>query len=205
MFTALTHTNKTLPYVHDSGTDNIVCFIAFSQKCSQSCVHSSDTHNTLSCVHSSDTDNTLACVDSSDTDNTKSSAHSSGTENKGCSRNVRCSNNWHRQRTVFHGTLTEMFIVLCSQLRLTQTTHGCPWHTGRNVHSPVFTAQIETDSKGLSMVCIQNCSQQTMEQKKVETAGKKKKRISHQRQPKVGRPKRSRACTEAEKKEKREK
>ena len=61
---------------------------------------------------------------------------------------------------------------------MTQTTHGVPWHTGRNVHSPVFTAQIDTDSKRLSMVYIQNCSQQTMEQTKVETAGKKTKHFA---------------------------
>ena len=179
VFTALTHTDKTLPYVHGSGTDNIVCFIAYSQKCSQSCVHSSDTHNTLSCVDSSDTENTLACVDSSDTDSTKSSAHGSGTENKGCSRNVRCSNNWHRQRTVFHGTLAELFTVLCSQLRLTQTANGCLWYASRTAHSRQW-----------------NRRKWRLQVKKI---------ISHQRQPKAGRPKRSRACTEAEKKEKREK
>ena len=164
MFIALIHTDKTLPYVHGSGTDNIVCFIAYSQKCSQSCVHSSDTHNTLSCVHSADTENTLSCVDSSDT------------ENKGCSRNVRCSNNWHRQ---LHGTLAEMFTVLCSQLRLTQTANGCLWYASRTAHSRQWNRR-----KWRLQV---------------------KKCISHQRQPKAGRPKRSRACTEAEKKEKREK
>ena len=44
VFTVLTHTDNTLLCVHNSDTDNIGCFIAHSQKCSQSCVHSSDSH-----------------------------------------------------------------------------------------------------------------------------------------------------------------